>query len=218
MIELRAALIAEGKADDGLVDVLSRLCLRKGVSVGIESVRDQLERHAIGRGVEAKVRAVVELGDDFDILFIHRDSDKHGPEARRIEISTACDINGVQSYVPVVPIRATEAWLLVDADVIRSVVGNPGSGQPLDLPKLRDVEETTDPKQRLRTVLDEARRRQRHKRKHRAMSKSEFSQYRRKLLEQLDIDGPVRQLSAWQALERDLTRALAQLDPAHLSP
>jgi len=38
-----------------------------------------------------------------------------------------------------------------------------------------------------------------------------FNVVRRRLIERLDIEGPIRQLSAWTRLETDLEAALRQL-------
>ena len=214
MSEWRAALIPEGRADDGLVTLLERLCLREGASVEIVSMRPLLELHTPGRSNEAKLYAVLEFGEDYDIIFIHSDTDREPPPTRGDRISTACEKLGVESYVPVVPIRETEAWLLVDKDAIRAIVGNPKGNKALPLPKLSHVESAGDPKQCLRDALDAARIGQRRKQKHRPVSDQEFGRYRQRLLEELDIEGPIRQLSAWQALERDLKSVLSQLDAA----
>jgi len=110
--------------------------------------------------------------------------------------------------VPIVPIRMTEAWLLLDEEAIRMVAGRPSGVEPLGLPTASRVEAVADPKARLRSALEMAcgpsgRRLRKFKR--------DFPAHRRQLLERLDRSGPVRKLSAWQALEADTARAMAFL-------
>ena len=96
--------------------------------------------------------------------------------------------------------------MLVDHSEIRNVVGRPHSVVPLDLPALRLIEDTRNPKEVLAEALvvaSETAGRRREKEKKR------FYQRRRALLERLDIDGPVRHLSSWSKLESDINAAVA---------
>jgi hypothetical protein len=56
-----------------------------------------------------------------DVLFIHRDAEREPPEKRRREIDMAIAAlgNSVSYWVPVIPVRMTEAWLLIDEKAIR---------------------------------------------------------------------------------------------------
>jgi hypothetical protein len=48
----------------------------------------------------------------------------------------------------VIPIRMTEAWLLLDEEAIRDSAGRPSSSVSLGLPLPQRVETIPDPKQR----------------------------------------------------------------------
>jgi hypothetical protein len=78
-----------------------------------------------------------------DILFIHRDAEKQASQRRYEEIASAVMALGEQHmmvpHVCVVPVRMTEAWLLIDELAIRRAAGRPQSTDPLDLPKLIDL-------------------------------------------------------------------------------
>src|SRR5262249_45652798 len=95
-----------------------------------------------------------------DLLFVHRDfvhrdteaSDKKAWQHRREEIERAVQ-DLATPYVCVVPMRMTEAWLLIDADAIRRAAGNSHSQAPLDLPPLRRLEQESDPKALLHELL-----------------------------------------------------------------
>jgi hypothetical protein len=61
-----------------------------------------------------------------DLLFVHRDADRGPTATRREEIRRAVAATMAnQMTVPVVPVRMTEAWLLIDEAAIRSAAGNP---------------------------------------------------------------------------------------------
>ena len=84
------------------------------------------------------------------------------------------------------------------------VAGKPNSKHPLGLPKPAAVEGLADPKSTLQRTLECA-----AQVRGRRLARGRFNEHRRLLLEQLDIDGPVANLVAWQALERDIKAILS---------
>lgn len=178
-MKLRFALIGEGNTERHLVEHIKALCSREGIQA-VEGVwaTDLLARSGAGKDVSSQISALLENDPEFDLLFIHRDSDNVPVEARR---------------------RA-----------IRAVVGNPQGKVDLELPKLPQVELRSRPKELLKQALALA---AKPGRRH-VVDDRAFSRYRRELLENLDIDGPINQLSSWQNLLRDLRAALTELPPA----
>lgn len=210
-MKLRFALIGEGNTERHLVEHLKTLCVREGMDA-VEGVwaTDLLRYSGAGTGVAAKVSTLLAIDSEFDLLFIHRDTDEVTDEVRRREISGAMRDHGAgKPFVPVIPIRETEAWLLIDEDAIRAVVGNPRGKEDLPLPKLSQIEHRADPK----GILLEALRRAAKPGRDRSTIRRDFPRLRRELLENLDLDGPIQQLTAWQNLLRDLNAALAKLSP-----
>jgi hypothetical protein len=55
--------------------------------------------------------------------------------------------------VCVIPVKMTEAWLLIDEKAIREAAGNPKGRQPLNLPKPSKTEELSDPKETLKPIF-----------------------------------------------------------------
>lgn len=116
-------------------------------------------------------------------------------------------ITGISTnLVPVIPVRMTEAWLLLDEPAIRTVAGNPAGRASLTLPKHHEAERLPDPKSVLRQALLDAanvtgRRRERLDRR--------FSENRRQLLERLDPHGPVTRLTSWRDLVRSVESVIA---------
>ncbi len=88
-----------------------------------------------------------------DLLFVHRDAEGAAPDARVAEIREAAARATSPSWVPVVPVRMTEAWLLIDEAAIRGAAGNPRGAVPLELPPLGRLEVVPDPRALLRELL-----------------------------------------------------------------
>ena len=157
--------------------------------------------------LERKMGAVLASETEYDLLFVHRDADAAGHEARTREIAEAsANVEPNVNRIPIVPVRTTEAWILLDEAAIRRVAGNPRGKQPLDLPKPSNVEHLTDPKGALATALAAAsgcsgnRLRKFRKR---------FGQHRRILLEQLPVGGALDHVPAWARLREAVSALVA---------
>jgi hypothetical protein len=88
-----------------------------------------------------------------DILFVHRDAERR-PMAERVkEILDAASAAGISDLVPVVPVRMTEAWLLIDEAAIRRAAGNPNGQVGILLPPVRDLDQLPHPEEVLRGLL-----------------------------------------------------------------
>lgn len=89
---------------------------------------------------------------------VHRDAERE-PRANRVrEIESA--LAAVQVATPpavcVVPVRMTEAWLLVDEAALRTAADNPHGTCRLDLPPPRQIEALPNPKELLHRLLETA--------------------------------------------------------------
>lgn len=91
-----------------------------------------------------------------DILFVHRDAESQGMEKRHQEIEEACAQAQVVPHVPVVPVRMTEAWLLINEDAIRRAADNPNGRTQLEMPNGNALERIVNPKEDLRQLLLQA--------------------------------------------------------------
>lgn len=209
MREIRFALLSEGTSERPLVDHLVTLCVREGVAASGEW--PDLRRFAAGKDVISQLRCLLDLDDRFDLIFIHRDADdRSDAHARALVDAGSVALAGRIRAVPVIPIQEIEAWLLLDEQAIRRTARNSTGREPLDLPKPSRIEDRANPKELLLDALVKAARPGRY----RSAVRDDFARLRRELLENLDIDGPINQLSSWQNLLRDLRAALTELPPA----
>lgn len=201
--------LADGPSDLPLSRHLEEICSGLGTDVALTAVDPRLLGD-VGRTVAGRLRFLRDEGFPFDLVFVHRDAEGQEPDLRRMEVASGAAAAGVTSpVVPVVPIRMTEAWLLLDEAAIRRVASKPLGTVPLGLPTPAEAERLSDPKEFLAEVLLRAsgttgRRRQQFVR--------DFGRHRARLLELLDVTGPVKGLVAWQQLYADTAAALAALD------
>lgn len=161
-------------------------------------------------GLAAKILKALELYP-CDLLFIHRDAEGLTVHERREEIKEA--IEGVRSEntieiraVCTIPIRMTEAWLLVDESAIRQAAGNPLGRMPLNLPALRYIESKADPKGILADALKTA-----SGFTGRRLAKLDFPSLRYRVAELISDHSPLRKLSAFRALEAELIEVIELL-------
>ena len=199
------AFLCEGSSDTGLIAHLETLLVHFGAQevTGMPDTRKGT--------IPARLRQLLTeaTGAGINMVFIHRDSDGPDREGREREIRRGVEESGFpHPFIPVIPVQETEAWLLLDEQAIRDVVASKGK-QPLRLPKPNAIEGTRKPKEILQKALLAASETSGRRLK---KEKNSFNHHRRVLLQRLDPLGAVRDLPSWQRLERDIQRALTQLE------
>jgi len=159
------------------------------------------------RSLRDRVRVALESYRTPDILFVHRDAERVAVSERVEEISGAVNsLASDQRWVPVVPVRMQEAWLLVDEAAIRAGSGNPNGRAKIDLPAPRDIEGIPDPKALLVDLLKDASGVQGRRRK-----KFPVNAAMQRVVNYLDSVAPLGQLSAFRTFKTDLGNALAEV-------
>lgn len=198
-----ALFIGEGTSDRPLADVVTELLLDRSIEVLITAPDLAKAAPRVGHQTDRKIAAGMHLFEGVpDLLVVHRDADAVGPEVRRQEVmDAAADHASGVPLVPIVPVCATEAWLLFDEAAIRTVAGKPRGRESLDLRRPRHVENEPKPKDVLRAALVAA---SEAKGRRRDMVIKRFPDHRRQLLERLDRSEPVTELAAFQQLLRDV--------------
>lgn len=202
MIYARTLLLSDGTSDVPLGAHVASLA--RAHDIELDVVAPELERldPPPGRSVHDRLDRILRIDSEFQVLVIHRDAEAVDRAEREREIQagmTECGIGW--PVVPVIPIRMTEAWLLLDEAAIREVAGRPRGSTSLALPSPRRAEDVPDPKAILEQALRDA---SGCTGRRLAKFSRDFPSHRRQLLERLDRNGPVRNLSAWQALEHDV--------------
>ena len=206
---LQGLLVAEGTSDEPLAEIVEDLFRACGLEVRISSPDYSLLGARVGKGLADRFVAGDRLLTDVAVVVAHRDVDNTDRATRLREMSSALERSGLDvPLVPVIPVRMTEAWLLLDEQAIRRVAGNPNGRRDLGLPNTAEVERVADPKSILRdAILDAAavsgRRRDRLARR--------FDVNRRLLLESARYGGQLAQLAGWRALQSDVARVAALL-------
>ena len=155
-MEIRYALTTDGSSDRLLTShidwALARLC---DCDFSGEWADPRIFDIA-SRDVETRVTQTI-ANYNCNLLFVHRDAENQLPAARFAEIAEGVRRAGVGTrYVGIVPVRMTEAWLLVDEAAVRRAAGNPNGRSDVPLPALTAVERIVDPKALLARCLEEA--------------------------------------------------------------
>jgi hypothetical protein len=212
-VRIHFVLIGEGSSDHGLIPHLQKLCIDAGADE-VSGTSPDFRRlpDPTGASVQSKIRATLALEPNANLFFIHRDSDSRDPEPRYLEISSAIRVTFcATSYVAVVPIQETEAWLLLDEQAIRQVAQKPRGRVTLQLPRANRIESLAQPKEHLKRSLAVAseltgRRLARFERN--------FDIHRTLLLERLSLAGELEQLNSWVRLRNDVRTAILTMAAA----
>ena len=200
------ALLGEGTSDRALMPVL-RWVVERATPAPFTIEWVPSARLSMGPRLVDKVRGALQV-QPCDLLFVHRDADNLRPEVRTEEVHSAV---GAHPHVAVVPVRTTEAWLLIDEAAIRAAAGRVSGKEPLALPAVARIEQMSDPKRILRDALVLA-----HGGTGRRARQFHPDDARHRLAVLVDDWSPLRQLSAFQRLESDTRAALASLGlPLH---
>ena len=209
---LRILFIGEGSSDSGITHHIRRVVTQYGHSAVITDPHVDRLPPPPRKTVSDKLQAVKDLGGAYDLIVLHRDADREGRSPRLAEIDEAVrKVMPDVPHVPIIPIRMTEAWLLLEEGQIREVAGSPNGRVSLNLPRPKQVESVADPKSVLRQTLALAsglsgRRLQQFN--------NRFPQHRAQLLERINPDGPIRDVPSWRDFNTDLAVGLDAVGPA----
>ena len=156
-------------------------------------------------GLVARLGAALE-SYPCQLLFVHRDAERDSREARVDEIENAVQrLSGPPPAVCVVPVRMTEAWLLINEQALREAAGNPNGRIELVLPATKTLESLPDPKTHLRRLLERA-----SGLNKRRLKRFRWSQARQRLAELIDDYSSLEQLSAFRSFSNELEKVLTE--------
>jgi hypothetical protein len=202
MDNLRYTLLSDGSSDDALIPVLTWLLQQRGVNRAIQATWADLRRLPTPpQTLVDRIRWSLDLYP-YDLLFIHRDAETLPRSARVAEIRAALiDASAAMPVPPicVIPVRMQEAWFLLDEMALRYAAGNPAGQQPLELPRVSQIEQLPDPKTLLYQLLRDASGLRGRRRK-----RLEVRKLVHRVAEFMEDFTPLRALPAFAALERDI--------------
>ena len=141
--QLAWSVVADGGTDSLLVPIIQWAVHR--IDPGVEILEPEFRKRI---GSVADFLTTYETGAM--LIFVHRDSENLGLDERRREFETL----DRQDFVPVVPVRMSESWILFDGPAIAKAAGSPASQVPV--PRVAEIENIPDPKYRLDELLFQA--------------------------------------------------------------
>ena len=201
-MNLTYTLLADGSSDRTLMPIIN-WTLEQIPNIRFNA---QYAEHTLkpSKGLFRRAEAAVKFYE-CDILLVHRDAEMLAVSSRIDEIKQHL-ISLNKPYIPIVPIRMTEAWLLIDEQAIRTAANNPNGTNKLEIPKIGRLESIPDPKSvlfeklKLASELPSGRL---HK------FKPEYCRHR--VAELISDFSPLRSLSAFTQFENDLIACVQAL-------
>ena len=196
----RFTLVADGPSDEMLIPALEWLLKQYCPNVGIEVRFADARRRGESKGLAAKIAFALK-SFPCECLFVHRDAEGDPPDSRRDEVGRAIETLGSMrpaTHICVVPVRMSEAWLLIEEQAIRRAAGNPNGTVALEMPRPHAIEKLVDPKGHLHSLLATAS--DLPKRRRRAFERDICLQVARSI----DDFSGLRQLAAFQVLENNV--------------
>lgn len=204
---LRYTLLGDGSSDKVLLPIINWLLIQLDIPVAVQGEWADLSACSV-KSLEDRLARAIDLYD-CDLLFIHRDAEGQGRDQRLCEISSAIR-HAVSSfscdYIPIIPIRMTEAWLLISENAIRYAAENRNGTVPLAMPSLSRLESLNDPKECLYELLRTA-----SQKTGRRLREFKPQRYVHRIPDVIDDFSPLRSLSSFQALESDVREWMSRV-------
>lgn len=144
--QLTFSVVADGGTDRVLVPIIQWAIHRLDPQVEILEPEFEKRTGSVKEFLSA-------YHPDVMLVFLHRDAENRSLEQRLVEFdnSKASDIVPV---VPVIPVRMSEAWLLVHGPAIARAAG--ASSSVVEIPKTSVIEDISNPKRHLDNLILEA--------------------------------------------------------------
>ena len=197
---IRYTLVADGSSDQALLPIIDHTINHNFPHLafsGSAATSLPTPRHGLGARIQAALRLY-----PCEVVFVHRDSEAQPSDNRFEEIAAACQNINIK-FVPIVPIRMTEAWLLISEKAIRRAAGNPSGTNGLNIPRITGIEGVPNPKETLIAALIEAANLGARRR-----ASFDVNARRRRVAECIEEYADLRLLSSYRRFENDVISAL----------
>ncbi|MFM7464010.1 MAG: hypothetical protein ACKO28_00780 [Cyanobium sp.] len=209
MLTLRYTLLGDGSSDRVLQPILNWLLKDLGVEGPIQGEWADLGTVKTN-ALSGRVMRALNLFP-CDLLFIHRDAENHSRQMRLKEVQSAVQRCSQSSsglgtnFIPVIPIRMTEAWLMISEAALRAAAMNRNGTIPLVMPPIEKLEHLPDPKQILHELLRKA-----SEKRGRRLKEFNPGQVVHQIPQEIKDFSALRQLLSFRDLEADLRSWLKQ--------
>lgn len=200
MRSITFTLVSDGSSDQALIPILQWLLAEHLPNIALNPYwADFRQLVNPPRALAERIQCALELYP-CDVLFVHRDAERSSIKQRASEIDAAVAQLSISTpIIKVIPVRMTEAWLLIEEEAIRRAAGNPRGRSSLQMPRLHQLENLADPKSLLADLLRTA-----SELKGRRLKKFDPDRAKRLIPSFITDFGKLRQLSAFQQLEQDV--------------
>lgn len=202
-----STLLGDGPTDRRLVPIINWV-MEQIPRVQEQGFRTQVADLRGLRNPPSKLQQRIEVAYAMwpcDVLFVHRDAERSSMDNRIREVAKASRNAKIPRWIPVVPVRTTEAWLLIDERAIRLAAGSPAGHAPLGTPRPSGLEGIPDPKGLLHRALETAgKKRGRHLKRFRR----DIDERIERVAELIGAFELLRQLPAFVAFEQEARRVI----------
>lgn len=210
---IRATLLCDGPSDSVLERILSQLWRERIDGIALDITFADTRRMESKRGVFSERIHETLQKYPCEVLFLHRDAENQSAEDRKQQMESALgevSPSAMDGIFPVyvIPVRMTEAWLLIDEQAIRLAAEFPQGTHDIGMPALKTLESLPDPKTTLHGLIVEASLRTG---RHRARLVKKKAQKVQEVASYIQDFSPLRQLSAFQALEAQIENLAREL-------
>lgn len=207
---LTFTLVADGSSDRALIPLIEWLLTAK-LAERPFAVQMVEGLPAWSNGLAARIRFAHEMYP-CTALIVHRDCEAQPWTERQEQIQEAVSRLPIPHWIPVVPVRMTEAWLLFDQLSIRRAAGRPQDSVGLGLPRRHRWSAEPDPKGLLFAALRTA-----SGLSGRRLQKFDFNSARVRVANLIDDFGYLRGMPCFDDFEGKLDAVIAKLDEVDCS-
>lgn len=202
MTHVNSLLICDGASDAALEHPI-RWLIQRSRFAGTLSIQtaDLSRTPEKPKGLKERLELAIKIYQP-DVIFIHRDAERDSWTQRCSEIEQRARELRLSSggWIPVIPVRMLEAWLLFDESAIRRAADNPNGTVRLNLPSLKRLESLPDPKTELFEAIKTA-----SELKGRRLQKLKPVRKRHIVAEEISDFTPLLKLEAFKRLHDDIT-------------
>jgi hypothetical protein len=206
VLRVRYTLVADGPSDRALTHVIDWAVREAVAGEDCELAPRFADRESGPGDLAERMRSAV-TAFPCDLLFVHRDAERMARDVRCEEVREAAEAARVALPVAVVPVRMTEAWLLLDANAIARAADRVGDLE-LELPPVSRLDRLPDPKSVLHQLLRDAS--GKSGRHHRRFARDIGNRVQR-VAEYIETFAPLRALPAFREFEAETVNALRRM-------